>query len=101
MARSAERHHQDLADDLRVRRTAVHRSCCRLQHRVLRTVTHGGVALLSGKPGHPSHPHYCPRLNAEAAGASRALNCTRLALPVYALTRICAVEYIKSVESVF
>src|SRR6266850_3309787 len=44
MARSAERHHQDLADDLRVWRTAVHRSCCRLQHRLLRTVMHGGVA---------------------------------------------------------
>ena len=60
-----------------------------------------------------------PRLNAEAAGARSALNRTRQKrirrciparrlkpLPgpsglVYALTRICSVEYIKRVESVF
>ena len=61
-----------------------------------------------------------PRLNAEAAGVPRALNCTRQKrigrciparrlkpLPgprvffwLYVLTRICSVEYIKSVESV-
>ena len=61
----------------------------------------------------------CLRLNAEAAGAPRALNCTRqkrigrciparrlkplpgAPLPVYTLTRICSVEYTKRVESVF
>src|SRR5262245_18940962 len=67
MACSAERHHQDLADDLLRQRTAVHRSCCRLQHRVLRRVTAGG----------PAHESCCRRnvfqplvLSARAGGVA-------------------------------